>query len=477
MNTKKIIRQLAVARMAALYMGCTTPAQLNRTESKKTPDHFLRERDTISAAKTPYSKFFTDPNLTLLIDSALKNNQEYNIVMQEINIAKNEVRARKGEYLPFLGIGAGAGVEKTSRYTRNGVVEANHDIIPDKEFPEPLPDFVAQARLSWEVDIWKKLRNAKASALHRYLSSVEGRNFMVTQLIAEIANSYFELMALDNQLGILRQNIQIQQNALEIVKLEKASAKTTELAVRKFEAEVLKNQGRQYGIMQQIVETENRINFLVGRFPQPVVRSSEGFTQLRPDSVSAGLPSQLLFNRPDIRRAEQELIASKLDVKVARASFYPALRLNAGIGLQAFNPAYIAKLPESLIFSLAGDLMAPLINRNAIKANYYSASSRQLQSIYNYERSILRAHIEVVNQLSNTSNLARSFELQSQQVQALTSSIDISTTLFKSARADYMEVLMTQRDALEARFELIETKKQQMNALVNIYQALGGGWQ
>jgi multidrug efflux system outer membrane protein len=477
MNNKKIIRHIAVAFTAVCYFGCSTPALLKRTENKTTPAQFPRQRDTVSVAKIPYSKFFTDPNLTLLIDSALKNNQEFNIVMQEINIAKNEIRARKGEYLPFLGIGAGAGVEKTSRYTRNGTVEANHDIIEGKEFPEPLPDFVAQARLSWEVDIWKRLRNAKTAALHRYLSSVEGRNFMKTQLIAEIASSYFELMALDNQLDILRQNIRIQQNALEIVKLEKASAKTTELAVRKFEAEVLKNQGRQYGIMQQIVETENRINFLVGRFPQPVARSSAGFTQLRPDSVSAGLPSQLLFNRPDIRRAEQELIAAKLDVRVARANFYPALRLDAAIGLQAFNPAYLAKMPQSLMYSLAGDLMAPLINRNAIKANYYSASSRQVQSIYNYERSILRAHIEVVNQLANTSNLARSFELQSQQVQALVSSIDISTTLFKSARADYMEVLMTQRDALEARFDLIETKRQQMNALVNIYQALGGGWQ
>jgi outer membrane protein TolC len=230
-------------------------------------------------------------------------------------------------------------------------------------------------------------------------------------------------------------------------------------------------------VLQRIVETENRINFLVGRFPQPVARSSAGFTQLTTDSVSAGLPSQLLFNRPDIRRAEQELIAAKLDVRAARANFYPALRIGAGIGLQAFSPEHLVKLPESLIYMLAADLMAPVINRNAIKANYYSASSRQVQTIYNYERSILRAHIEVVNQLSNTANLARSFEFQSRQVQALVSSIDISTGLFKSARADYMEVLMTQRDALEARFELIETKKQQMNALVNIYQALGGGWQ
>jgi outer membrane protein TolC len=125
---------------------------------------------------------------------------------------------------------------------------------------------------------------------------------------------------------------------------------------------------------------------------------------------------------------------------------------------------------------LAGDLVAPLINRNAIKANFYSASAKQVQAVYNYERSILRAHIEVVNQLSNIGNLKKSYDLKNKQVEALTQSIDISTTLFKSARADYMEVLLTQRDALDSKMELVETKKQQMNAMVNMYQALGGGW-
>ncbi len=299
---------------------------------------------------------------------------------------------------------------------------------------------------------------------------------MVTRLIAEIANSYYELMALDNQLEILKQNIEIQQNALEIVKLEKISAKVTELAVRRFEAEVLKNQSRQFYIIQQITVTENRINFLVGRFPQTIARNSKNFATQKPDTIHAGIPSQLLENRPDIRQAEAQLAAARLDIQVARAEFYPSLMITAGAGYQAFNPQYLIKTPESLLYSLGGNLVAPLINRNAIKANYYSANSKQIQAVYNYERTILGAHIEVANQLSNISNLEKSYALKASQVEALTSSIDISTRLFKSARADYMEVLLTQRDALESKFDLVETKKQQMNAMVNIYQALGGGW-
>ncbi|MGZ3932458.1 MAG: TolC family protein, partial [Bacteroidia bacterium] len=339
-----------------------------------------------------------------------------------------------------------------------------------------LGDFLLGLNVSWEVDIWKKLRNSRKVAILRYLSTTEGKNFTVTRLVAEIANSYYELMALDNQLDILKKNIAIYQNSLEIVKLEKQSARVTELAVRRFEAEVLKNQSRQFYIMQQITVTENRINFLVGRFPQPITRNSQNFTNLVPDTIHSGIPSQLLQNRPDIRQAEQELAASKLDVKVAKAEFYPMLTITAGAGYQAFNPAYLLQTPQSLLYALAGQLVAPLVNRNAIKANYYSANSRQIQAVYNYERTVLNAYIEVANQLSNISNLKKSYDLKAKQVLTLTQSIDISTVLFKSARADYMEVLLTQRDALESKFELIETKKQQMNAMVNIYQALGGGW-
>jgi NodT family efflux transporter outer membrane factor (OMF) lipoprotein len=478
MSNTKIFKYVVITCVSLIYTGCKLPSNLvQRTENKKVPVTYSNNsQDSINAAKVKWKDFFTDSYLSALIDTALKNNQELNIILQEINISQNEVRARKGAYLPFLGLEGGAGVEKSGLYTRNGSVDATNDIAPGKKIPEALPNYLLAANISWEVDIWKKLRNSKNAALARYLSSIEGKNFMVTHLISEIANSYYELMALDNQLEILKKNIEIQQNALDIVKQEKKAARVTELAVRRFEAEVLKNQSRQFYIAQQIIETENRINFLVGRFPQPILRNSQTFANLAIDTIHAGIPSQLLENRPDVRQAEKQLLAAKLDVKAAKAEFYPSLMIMAGVGYQAFNPQYLLKMPESLIYNLVGDLMAPLINRNAIKANYYSANSKQIQAVYNYERAILNAHIEVANQLSNINNLKKSYDLKAKQVLALTQSIDISLGLFKSARADYMEVLLTQRDALQSKFELIETKKQQMNAKVNVYRALGGGW-
>lgn len=477
MSINKIYKYTGIAFISLVFAACTIPSNMiPRQEKKDLPTAFKDSNDSTNTAKIKWKEYFTDPNLAALIDTALRNNQELNIVLQEINIAQNEVRARKGEYLPFMNLQGAAGIEKTPRYTRSGAVDATTEIAPGKEFPDPLPDFLLAANFSWQVDIWKKLRNAKKSAMLRYLATTEGKNFMVTHLIAEIAGSYYELMALDNQLEILKKNIEIQQDALEIVKLQKQAAKVTELAVRRFEAEVLKNQSRQYRIIQEIIETENRINFLVGRFPQPVIRNSSTFIDLVPTPISAGIPSQLLQNRPDIRQAELELAASKLDVKSAKANFYPQLDITATAGFEAFNASYLISKPESMMYNIVGGLTQPLINRNAIKAMYFSANAKQVQAVYNYERTILNAYIEVVNQLANINNMKSSYDLRSQQVLALTQSIEISTRLFKSARADYMEVLLTQRDALESRFELIETKMQQMHAVVNIYQALGGGW-
>lgn len=477
MKTRTIRNGIGIGIMvfATTFSSCVEPIHF-KTENKATPSAYKSSSDTTNLAHIKWREFFTDSNLTSLIDLALTNNQELNIVLQEINIAKNEIRGRKGAYLPSVEGGVEAGFEKVGKYTSQGASDDHNDITEGKKVPVVLPNYLVGVNMAWEVDIWKKLRNSKSAAVSRYLGTVEGKNFTVTSLIAEIANSYYELMALDNQLENLKINIALYQNSLQIVKLEKESARVTELAVRRFEAEVLKNQSRLYQINQEIIETENRINFLVGRFPQHIPRNSQAFSSIAFDSLHVGIPVQLLSNRPDVRQAEKQLAATKLDVMATRANFYPSLMIRAGLGFQAFNPSYLMQTPESLLSMLTGSLIAPIINRNAIKAEYYSANSRQIQAVYNYERSILNAHIEVSNQLAYQGNLTKSYELKAKQVDALTQSIDISTTLFRSARADYMEVLLTQRDALESKFELIEIRKRQLHTRVNMYKALGGGW-
>lgn len=476
MYKTKFYRYGIVMMIGLTAVSCKAPSSVIMPENKAIPQSFGTSKDTTNTVKITWENYFKDPNLTALIEVALQNNQELMITLQEIEIAKNDIRVRKGALLPSVGLRAGSGVEKVGRYTSQGAGDASTDIAPGKEFPEALTDFNVSAYANWEVDIWKKLRNAKKSAVSRYLATVEGKNFVVTNLIAEVADSYYELLALDNQLEIVKQNIDLQQNALEIVKVQKEAARTTELAVQKFQAEVFSSKSMEFDINQKIVETENRINFLLGRYPEKIKRESSNFLNVLPAAVRTGIPSQLLANRPDIKAAELALTAAKLDVKVARAEFYPSLDISAAFGLQAFKTSYLVKFPESLLYNLIGDITAPLINRNAIKAEFASANARQLQALYNYERAVLNAYLEVSNQMANINNLEKSYNLKSQQVAAMNQSISIAGDLFKSARADYFEVLMTQRDALDSKLELIETKKDQLNAFVHVYRDLGGGW-
>ncbi|MBU2020593.1 MAG: TolC family protein [Bacteroidetes bacterium] len=472
----KIFKTLVAFSLLLVFAGCQSINVSLKTEVKSVPSSFNGSADSANTSNQKRQDFFQDPFLIALIDSALNNNQELNILLQEIQMANNEVMAKKGAYLPSVGVGAGASLDKVGRYTSTGASEANTEIVPGRAMPDPVPNFGVGAFAEWEVDIWNKLRNSKKATTMRYLSTVEGKNFMVTHLVAEIANAYYELLAFDKELLIVQQNIQIQTNALEIVKLQKEAARVTELAVRKFEAQLLYTQSLQYEIQQKIVESENQINFLVGRFPQTIERTQQEFNDLPIPIIQVGTPEQLLSNRPDILRAELNLNAAKLDVKSARANFYPSLRLESIIGLQAFNPVYWAKAPESILFSLMGGLMGPVINRNEIKALYYSSNSKQIQAVYEYQKTILNAYIDVVNQVAKVNNLEKSYALKLEQVKVLTESIQIANDLFKFARANYIEVLMTQRDALESRFDLVETKKQQLLAVVNTYRALGGGW-
>lgn len=471
------IKNLIIGSLLLILNSCGIPKIVIQENKVVLPTNYSDNlKVENNSGKLKWKDFFEDPYLQKLIDSTLVNNKELNILLQKVNRAQNEIQARKGEYLPSVGFGAGADVDKVGEFTRNGAVEKNLNVREEQKFPEPLTNYKFGLYSSWELDVWKKLRNAKKAAIMEYMTSIEGRNYLITNLIAEVANSYYELIALDSQLKNLEQNIEIQKNALKIVKLLKESARTTELAVKRFEAEVKKNQSEIFNIKQDIVETENKINFLVGRTPQTVLRNSDNFINLQPKVVTTGLSSELLENRPDIKQAQLEVEAAKLNIKVAKANFYPQFALKAGLGYESFNPKYLLNSPQSLLYSMVGDAIMPLVNRNAIKATYKTASSKQIQSVYEYEQTVLKAYTEVVNQLSKINNLQNSFNLKNEQVTALIESTEIANQLFLSARADYMEVLLTQRDALEAKTALIETRKNQMLTVINLYKALGGGW-
>jgi outer membrane protein TolC len=432
--------------------------------------------DSPNSAQVSIEEFYADPLLTGLIRQGLGNNLELKILTENIQITGNEILARRGAYLPFLAYG-GPFVQTTkpSLYTPEGAVDHQLFVLPGVPFPDPVPNFMIGNNLFWQIDIWRQLRNARDAAALRFLSNGEARNYLVTRVVADIAENYYRLIAADKRMENLNTIIALQEQSLKFAEARKAQARGTELAVQRFLAEVRKNQSEKLIVQQQIIETENRINFLAGRFPQRVERRNLNFIDLALHPLALGVPSQLLQNRPDIRQAERVLAATGLDIKVARARFYPVLAITGGVGYSAFNPRYLLITPEALIGNIAANAIGPLINKMAIKADFMTANARQLQALYDYQRTVLNAFTEVVTRVNKVVNYQNSIEIKKRQVLALEASVDNATKLFQAARVEYMDVLFAQRDLLDARRVLIDTKEEQLAAVVNTYQALGGG--
>ena len=461
-----------LALVATMATGCIPKAPMGpaRDPNRAVPDSFAGLRDTRSSGLIPWRDFFEDAHLVALVDAALKHNQELNIAFQEMVVANAEVMARRGEYRPKVGFGAGTGVEHVGAFTSQGKSDEMAEIGPT------LQDYEFGLYASWEIDVWGRLRDLANAASRRYLASIEGRNFMVTRLVAEIASSYYELLALDRQLQVVTDNIALQERTLELARAQFQAGRATSLAPARFEANLRAMQSSQYAIQQRIVETENQINFLAGRFPEPIERSKTNFLDLQPAAMAVGVPAELLANRPDVRQAELELAAAGLDVEAARKAFYASLGIESVVGYQSFDVTKLVDTPDSLLFGLFGRAFAPLLNRKGIKADYYSANSREMQAVLHYERAVLIAFVEVSNRVSLTRNLSQGYGLKQQQVDRLTQSVDISNELFNLNRADYLEVLTARRELIEAQQELVEMKQRQMVATVTLYQALGGGW-
>ena len=459
--------------------ACKAPSILAVPELKTIPKDYTvtTNIDSASIVNIKWNQFFTDKQLISLIDTALKNNLDVLTTLQEIEIAKNKIKFTNGKFLPSITGGTSLSVEKVGRYTSQGAGDASTDIIPGNGVPDLLPNLSFGFQASWEADIWGKLKSTQKATALRYLSSEEGKKLVITNLIAEISNSYYELVAQKNQLEVVKQAIALQQKQLEIVKVQLETGVVTSLAVKQFEAQLYNTQNTEYNILQNIVETENKINLLLGRYPQKINVDLNASSQKLPFLIESGIPSQLLNNRPDIKQAELELQASNFDVKAARAEFYPSFNMGATLGFSAFKPSYLLRTPESMMYSLVNDITGPVVNKSAIKAAFNTANALQIEALYTYQKTIINGYMDVSNQLSNFQNLDKAYELKNNETSTLKEAVEISTDLFKYGKATYLEVLTAQKDALAAQLELIDFKKQQLQSLANVYKALGGGWQ
>jgi outer membrane protein, multidrug efflux system len=442
----------------------------------KVPESYVALADsTNNIASIKADLFFEDARLVSLINTALANNIDLQAASQNIEIAKANLRFAKGLLLPTVSASANAGIQKFGEYTADGAGNKGTEIYNGKDIPKYLPDYSVGFVSSWELDVWGKLKNKKQAAFSRYLGSIQGKNWIQTNLIAEIATNYYELIALDNETAIIKDNIALQENALGIIKKQKEAGRSTELAVKQFEAQILNAKASAKELEQSTALVESNLNLLLSRYPQPIERSRLNDKSSFLSKVNSGIPSQLLQNRPDIRQAELELMAAKLDVKAARKSFYPTVNLNAGIAVQAFDVNLLVK-PQSLTYGLFGGLLAPIFNRSAIQAEYLSANAIQKQTLLNYQKSILNAFYEVYTEQKQIENLRNISSIKKEEIAALEKAIHASTLLFQASRADYLEVLFAQQRLLETRLSVNQLTKNQLLSTINMYKVVGGGW-
>lgn len=469
---------LAVSLLTLAIQGCGLNTDLSIRE-QAIPANFPSQPDTRDAGTVTdinWREFFSDPHLISLIDTAIGNNLDMQIALQRIETARSSVKLANGAMLPKVDLAIGGSMRKFGLYTMDGAGNDSTQITPGNTVPEHLPDMFVGLQSSWEIDVWGKLENQRKAAVSEYLSSIEGTNFVISNLVSDVAIHYNDLLALDNELQFIRQTIGKQQEALEVIRLQKEAGRANELAVQQFLAELLSMQVLEVNVLQQITETENTINYLLGRFPQTIERAKNDFFKESSHEITAGIPSQLLENRPDIRAAEFQIEASKFDLKAAKAAFYPNFNITATFGFQAFDPQFLFTSPASIAYSFVGTLIAPLINMKALEARFNTAQANQLTAMYNYQKTILNAYVEVANQLANIKNLQQINTLKKQQSEVLKQSVDVSKELYRSAKASYLEVLIAQQSALQSNIELINVTKQQRISKIKLYKALGGGW-
>ncbi|AEI49208.1 TolC family protein [Runella slithyformis] len=475
-----IARFIVISFLCIWASSCKAPSIVfNTNPLQPLPTQYTDQMPNAGSAEQSWRTFFKDSLLISLIDTALVHNLDLLRMQQRIAVFDAQVLQAQGRLRPFVAGTGSVGMRRFGKYTMDGVgnfdTNFSTNISSSQRVPEYLPDFFWGVQSSWEIDIYKKLRNQRQAAISRYMATLEGRNLLITHLVSDIANTYYDLISSDLELDFIRATIMLQRSQLDLIRLEKEAGRSTELAVQQFEAQLLNAQALEKELLQQINFDESRINFILGRFSKPVVRNKISFTQLTLPSIDRGSPADLLKNRPDIRRAEYEVMAAKADVAAARAAFLPSLNLGGSLGFQAFNPRFILS-PHSIAFNLLGGITAPLVNKTAIQAEFNVRKASQLDALYNYQQTILNGYLEVHNQWVNISNLAQIYDLKTEEAKKLENAVETASQLYLTGRATYLEILLNRQNAIRANLELIEIKQQQFNATVTLYRALGGGW-
>ena len=477
MNIKHQLSSIALtACLAAAWTSCQTPKKVADTEMRSLPATIGKGMGSDTVGTTLERRLFNrSVHLNNLIDTVLANNFDLRIAVERLRMAIAVATQAKAPLLPQVNGVLVPSIRRFGLYTMDGAGNIVTDMEPGKPVPINLPDFLIGTQASWEADLWGKLKNRRKAALARFEASREGRQLLTTLLVAETATAYYDLLAYDQELRLLDETIKLQKQALEMVRVQKQTAVTNELAVQQFEVQLLDQQGLRMQVEQRITDTETLLNLLAGRFAQDIPRDSAFFAEGTLPELQDGIPTRMLLDRPDVRQARLELKADDAETEAARAAFLPSLLFTGGVGLQGYRMGVLFRLPESLAYSLFAGLSAPLLNRNAIRGEYERTLAGRNESLWNYRKILTDAFLEVHAEMKRIDNLQRIYETKKWEAEIIGRSVSVSDELFRYGRANYVEVLLARQNALRVNIELIETRRNQFAAAIRLYRLLGGG--
>ncbi|RFZ84107.1 efflux transporter outer membrane subunit [Mucilaginibacter terrenus] len=469
---KTLINRLAI--ILVVLTGCSVSKDVN-TPKPELPASFRNAAatttaDTTSIADIEWKNFFADATLQKLIDSAITRNYDMQIAVKNIESAQLLFKQVKWNYLPSVGLNVTASTNRPSDNSLNGL--SLNQFVGTKH----IEDYNANLALSWEADIWGKIKNRQRAALATYLQTAEAKKAIQTNIVASVSQGYYNLLMLDEQLNIAQRNVTLNDSTLRIIRLQFDAGQVTSLAVQQAEAQRQAAQQLVPQFEQNIAIQENAIRILTGALPDKVERTARLNDQQVPDNISAGLPSAIVSRRPDVKSSELALTIANAQVGITKAQMYPALTITAQGGVNSFRASNWFNVPASLFGTVVGGVAQPLFARKQLRTQYEVAKVERERTVLQFRQSVLNAVGEVSDALVRIEKLKQQQAIAANRVKTLQQAIINANLLFRNGMANYLEVITAQGNVLQSELELASVKREQLSAVSELYRSLGGGW-
>ncbi|MFV0224788.1 TolC family protein [Empedobacter falsenii] len=468
MKKYRILNITLIAAGLFAVQSCFVAKDYNRPEAVVNEANFRTDviaKDSANVATVSWKQIFTDSQLQALINQGLQNNLDIRSALQNIAVAEAYAKQGKAGYLPTLSVGPKYSFTESSKNTPFDAM------MTDRSQNQ----YELSGNLSWEADIWGKIRSNQRASAATYLQTIEAHKAVKTQIVASIANAYYNLLALDEQKRILDKTLINREQSLETTKALKEAGSVTEVAVNQTEAQLYSVKSMLVDVENGIKLNENVMSILLGTNPQSINRTNLASQQVN-QTLSVGVPAQLLENRPDIKAAEFGLMNAFENVNIANASFYPSLTISATGGVQGID---IDKLfnAQSLFASVIGGLTQPLLQQRRLRTQKEVALANQENALINYKSKILNASKEVSDALYTYDAATKKVEYKQKEYQLYNQAITYSEELLNYGMANYLEVITARDNGLNAELNVVDAKLTSLSSMVELYRAVGGGWQ